>query len=299
MLWPSCVSQAQQAAMPDVGAILQEASVVAQTPAGVFLPGLMSELAVAQAQAGYQQVAKALFKTVIQLLKSLYLDPDVDFNPSRGISNLLAIALKQGQGGLVDEQAQLLAEIIQYTQTMPDRKTRWLAFEEIAIAQAKMGHASGSAQTVTRLFALAEQLQGQRRFAPDYLKIRSVLHLARAYVDMGEIETARATTTRAMQMLETLPAGRLEELDYLKFWEDIAMLQGSVGDAAEAKSTWARLITLIPEYDLKIGVTLRLAETLRERGHGAVAADLVEQGRRLLHAWENDAPPNQPAAPGI
>ena len=295
MLWP-CVGQAQQAAVSDVAAILQEASVVEQTPTGGFSTGLMAEIAMAQAKAGHQEAAKALFARVIQRVRALRLDPDVGSNPVEGISELLDIARKQGQGGLMDEQAQLLTEIIQYAENIADPKTRFFAFQKIAIAQAKMGDAQSSAQTFTRLFALAEQLQGQRRFAPDYVKIESVLHLARAYADMAEIEGARAITTRAMQMLKTLPTGRLEELDYVKLWENIALLQGRVGDAVEAKSTWARLLTLVPEHEpgLKIHVTLRLAETLRESGYGAMAADLVEHGLAMLHAWENGEPPIPP-----
>ena len=295
MLWP-CVGQAEQAAVPDVGAILHEASVVAQGPGGVFLPGLMDEIAVAQAKAGHHEAAKALFERIIQLIRALYFDPNNGFHPGRGVSELLDIALKHGQGGLMDERAQLLTEIIHYTQNITDPETRFFAFRELAIAQVKMGDTQGSSQTFTRLFTLAEQLQGQRRLDSDYLKIESVLHLAKAYIDIAELEAARATTTRAMQMLEALPAGRFEEFGYMKLWKKIAMLRGRVGDAVEAKSTWARLLTLIPEYEpgFKIHVTLRLAETLRESGHGAMAADLVEQGLTMLHAWENGEPPIPP-----
>ena len=298
MLWP-CVAQAQQLAVSDVGAILQEATVLAHNPAGFFLPGLTAEIAVAQAKAGHRQVAKSLFKRVIQLIKELYFDPDNGFYEGRGIAELLGIALKQGQGGLRDERAQLLAEIIHYAQTIADPKARFFAFRKLAIAQARMGDAQGSAQTLTRLFTLAEQLPVQRQFAPDYLKIESVLHLARAYADMAESERARATTTRAMQMLETLPAGRLKKFYHLDFWEKIALFQGRVGDAVEAKRTWARLLTMVPEYEpgLKIHITLRLAETLRESGHGAMAADLIERCLTMLHAWANEDPPNQPAHP--
>ena len=295
MLWP-CVGQAQQAAVPDVGAILHEASVVEETPTGGFSTGLMADIAVALAKAGHHEVAKALFARVIQRVRELFFDPDFGFDPVRGISELLDIALKQGQGGLMVERVQLLTEIIDYTQNIADVKTRFFAFRELAIAQAKMGDAQSSTRTFTRLFTLAEQLQSQRRLDSDYLKIESILHLTRAYADMGKIETARATTTRAMQLLEALPAGRLEEFGYMKLWEKIAMLQGRVGDAVWAKSTWARLLTLIPEYEpgFKIHVTLRLAETLRESGHGAMAADLVEQGLTMLHAWENGEPPIPP-----
>ena len=291
-----CVGEAHEAAVPDVAAILQEASVVEQTPTGGFSTGLMAEIAVAQAKAGQHEVAMALFDRVIQRVRALRLDPNVGFEPVEGLSELLDIALKQGQGGLVDEQAQLLTEIIHYTQNIADPETKFFAFRELAIAQAKMEDVRGSAQTFTRLFTLAEQLQGQRRLAPDYLKIESVLRLARAYADMAESEAARATTTRAMQMLELLPTGRLEEFDYVKLWEKIAMLQGRVGDAVEAKRTWARLITMVPEYEpgLKIHVTVRLAETLRESDHGVMAADLVEQGLTMLHAWENGEPPIPP-----
>ena len=192
------VGHADQTRVPDVAAILQEANVLAQTPADVFRTGLMSEIAVAQAKRGNYQEAKVQFDRVIQRIKALHFDPHSGFNPLMGVSELLDIALKQEQGGLVDERTQLFTKIIQYAQNIADAETRFFAFQEIAIAQAKMRDPRGIAQTFTRLFTLAEQLQGQKRLVPDYLKIKSIIHLARAYADMEEIETARATINRAM-----------------------------------------------------------------------------------------------------
>ena len=267
---------------------------MAQPPIGVYRFDVMMDLAVVKAKLGNRQEAVAIFHRGIKKILTLYpLEDRGSTKGSMSIAHLLYIAIREKQAGLVEESRQLVLQALQAAREIVDPYTRYYTYEDIAVAQLKLGDREGAQRTLDVLFVNMLPLKGEKPFESSYRKMKSVLRIAETYLELQNIKQAREEVTNAFHMYEKLPTENIDKVfNALFFWESLAVMAGRVGDSAAAQRTLGQIYEILDvrAQVAKIETTLRVAQALIEGKQQEAAAKVVEKGYELARAWKKGAP---------
>ena len=279
------VAHANQPQGLTLSSILDEASAMAQTPSGVYRFDVMMDLAVVKAKLRDRQEAVAIFHRGIEEIMTLY--PLEDRGSTRGsmaIAHLLYIAIRQRHGGLVEESQQLVTKALQKAQDISDPETRYYTYDDIAVAQLKVGDQEGAQRTLQVMFANVPLLKGEKQFEPSYRKMKSVLRLAETHLELQQIEQARMKVNNAFHIFEKLsipPNDNFFSTPF--FWDSLAVMAWRVGDSVAAQRTLEQIYAAldIGGRVTNIETALRIAQALIEGNQHEVAIKFVDKGRDL------------------
>lgn len=186
-----------------------------------------------------------------------------------------------------------MAQALQAAQEIVDPSTRYYTYEDIAVAQLKIGDLEGAQRTLDMLFANMTQLKREKPFGSSYQKMKSILRIAETYLELQQIAQARLEMIKAFHMYEELPTSKKDgNFDSLFFWEAFAVLAGRVGDLEAAQRTLEQIYAI---SDVKaqagtIETTLRVAQALIKGDRHTAATTLVEKGYNLARTLKRGVP---------